>query len=121
MEALPPLVIASDAEYRRMQKTVDELAICGKLNKGQQRYLETLTILVEDYERKHHAIDTAAGGPTGVLKFLMREHGMSTRDLGRILGQPQLGSKILRGERALSKEHIRRLCQHFSVNPSLFF
>ena len=36
-----------------------------------------------------------------------------------ILGQAQLGGKILRGERELSKNHIRKLCDYFKVGPEL--
>ena len=33
---------------------------------------------------------------------------------------PSMGSKILRGERSLTVEHLRKLCERFSVNPRLF-
>ncbi len=58
--------------------------------------------------------------PIEALEFLLQENGLSGRDLGRILGQPQLGGKILRGERELSKNHIRKLCDYFKVSPELF-
>jgi HTH-type transcriptional regulator/antitoxin HigA len=115
-----PLAIDSDRTYRQTMKWIDELAVLDKRTKDQERFLETLTILVETYEEKHHHIDVEELGPIEVLKFLMDQHGLSGRDLGRILGQAQLGGKILRGERELSKSHIRKLCDYFRVGPELF-
>ena len=76
--------------------------------------------MVETYEDKHHRIDVDAVSPIEALEFLLEQHGLSGRDLGRILGQPQLGGKILRGERELSKNHIRKMCDYFKVSPELF-
>ena len=42
-------------------------------------------------------------------------------DLARLLDvHPSMGSKILRGERSLTVEHLRKLCERFKVNPRLF-
>ena len=117
---LTPLAIDSERNYRKMLKWIDELAVLDKRTKDQDRFLETLTILVASYEDKHHQIDVDAVSPIGALEFLLKEHDLSGRDLGRILGQPQLGGKILRGERKLSKQHIRKLCDYFKVSPELF-
>ena len=117
---LTPLAIDSERTYRQTMKWIDELAVLDKRTKDQERFLETLTILVETYEDKHHQIDVEGVGPIEALKFLLDQHGLSGRDLGRILGQGQLGGKILRGERELSKNHIRKLCDYFKVSPELF-
>ena len=115
-----PLAIDSDRTYRQTMKWIDALAVLDKRTKDQERFLETLTILVETYEDKHHQIDVEGVGSIEALKFLLDQHGLSGRDLGRILGQAQLGGKILRGERELSKNHIRKLCDYFKVSPELF-
>lgn len=120
-DRLVPLAITSERGYREMLRWIDELAVLDKRTKAQDRFLTTLAILVEAYEDEHYRIDTEALGAIDPLKFLMEQHEMSGRDLGRILGQPQLGGKILRGERDLSKAHIRKLCAHFGVGPELFF
>jgi antitoxin component HigA of HigAB toxin-antitoxin module len=36
------------------------------------------------------------------------------------LGNRALASLILRGQRQLSKSHIRKLADHFKVSPALF-
>ena len=42
---------------------------------------------------------------------------VSLDDLGRLLGNRPLGSLILNGKRELSKAHIRKLAEHFAVDP----
>ena len=103
-----------------MLRLIDKLAVLDKRTKAQERYLDTLTILVEVYENQRHEIDLSGMTPVDALKYLMEQHGISGRDLGRLLGQPQLGAKILRGKRELSKAHIRTLAERFGVDAGLF-
>jgi antitoxin component HigA of HigAB toxin-antitoxin module len=42
------------------------------------------------------------------------------RPIGELLGNRSLGSKVLREERQMSKEHIRKLSGRFSVSSDLF-
>ncbi len=44
---------------------------------------------------------------------------MNVSDLGRLLGDRSLGPKILNGDRALSKAHIKLLAKHFNVSPAV--
>lgn len=117
---LLPLAIGNEAAYRRVQELVDRLAVLDRRTRAQEQYLETLTILMEAYEEANDAIVTSSGDAIDRLRFLLEQHGMSGRDLGRLLGQPQLGGKILRRERQLSRAHIRILAEHFKVGPELF-
>jgi hypothetical protein len=50
----------------------------------------------------------------------IEQNGMNASALGELLGNRSLGSKILREERELSKEHIRKLCERFAVSADLF-
>jgi HTH-type transcriptional regulator / antitoxin HigA len=57
----------------------------------------------------------------GVKSHLLDENGMNASDLARLLDiHPSMGSKILRGERSLTVDHLRKLCDRFKVNPRLF-
>ncbi|MCL2639765.1 MAG: hypothetical protein FWD53_02870 [Phycisphaerales bacterium] len=101
------------------------LAMAGhNLTPDQEDYLDVLTTLINQYDEKHNAQPLEEGGgdtdPLGILKFLMEQHDMNASDLGRLLGQRELGSKILRGERELSKAHIRKLANHLHVSPAMF-
>ena len=118
---LPPQAIQDDIHYENMVETIDQLMSMGKLTKGQAIYLETLVQLVQAYEAKHHAIDTSGISGLDSLKHLLEENGMNASDLARLLDvHPSLGSKILCGERSLTVEHLRKLCERFKVNPRLF-
>jgi len=79
-----------------------------------------LTDIIQKYETRRHAV----GGRSTVLdtlKRMLKEQGMRGSDLGRLLGNRPLGGAILRGERQLSKTHIRILAEHFKVSTDLFF
>ena len=111
--------IDTQEDYNRAMHIIEMLVGRTDLNTDQTAYLESLSILVEAYENAHFEIETKST-PLETLKFLLEQNGLSGSDLGRILGQRQVGSKILRGERALSKAHIKAVAEYFSVDPSLF-
>jgi HTH-type transcriptional regulator/antitoxin HigA len=116
----PPQAIHDDIGYRNTQEIIDRLTSLPKLTAGQAEYLETLTILFEAYENEHERIETSHLSPLDMLRFLLESNGMSGSDLGRLLGNRELGPKILNGSRQLSKAHIRRLSERFKVDAGLF-
>jgi HTH-type transcriptional regulator/antitoxin HigA len=101
---------------------IDRLSIIDeeKLTPGQTDYLLVLSDLVEKYENEHHAIDLSHLDGVDVLKHLLEQNGMTASDLGRLLGNRQLGAAILARQRQLSKRHIVRLCERFGVSADLF-
>jgi len=110
--------IRAEGDYNRVVQIAGRLAAKTELNKDQTDYLESLVTLIEAYEKKR--MRHTRRDPIGNLNFLVEANGLSRSDLGRILGQRQLGSKILNRTRNLSKTHIRTLAKYFSVEPSLF-
>jgi antitoxin component HigA of HigAB toxin-antitoxin module len=90
------------------------------LGPDQDDYFAVLTTLMDEYERAHVPQPRRTHDPVGNLMFLMQEHGMNASDLGRLLGQRELGSKLLRKERQLSKAVIVKLADHFHVSPACF-
>ena len=83
--------------------------------------METLVQLVQTYEARRHAIDTADLSGIDALRQLLAENGMNASDLARLLGvHVSMGSKILKGERSLTVEHIRKLTKRFEVRGELF-
>jgi HTH-type transcriptional regulator/antitoxin HigA len=118
-EYLPLFAIHDDGAYERAQQVADQLAGRNDLTRGQERYLETLSLLMEEYESERHAIDTSRLDPIDALGYLLERHGMSGSDLGELLGQRQLGAKILSRKRELSKAHIVKLARYFRVSPAL--
>jgi antitoxin component HigA of HigAB toxin-antitoxin module len=55
------------------------------------------------------------------LQVLLDEHGMSAADLARLLGvHRSMGSKLLKGERALTARYLHILSERFKVSADLF-
>ena len=106
-------------DYENALGVAAELASWEDLTSEQADYLEILTKIIADYEEK--LVEMSKHSPSEILQFLVEENKMSGSDLGRILGNRTLGPAILRGERTLSKTHIKKLAEYFSVSPALFF
>lgn len=121
VQVMPPQAIMDEMHYQNALEMIDRLMASGKLTKGQELYLETLVQLVENYEAKHHAVDVSDLAGIDALRHLLAENDMSGTDLARILGvHPSMGSKILKGERSLTVDHLRKLAHRFKVRPELF-
>ncbi len=113
--------INDEADLDNAQEIADRLAVLDRRTGDQEAYLATLSLLIERYESENHAIDAGRIDPLDSPRFLMKQHGMTASQLGEILGQRQLGPKVLGGQRQLSKKHIQALCRHFKVGPGAFF
>ena len=88
--------------------------------------IELISRAITAYEAKDPAViafekaveDNASD--VAMLRLLMSQHQLSGSDLPEI-GDKTLVSKILSGERNLTKQHIEKLSKRFQVNPALFF
>jgi HTH-type transcriptional regulator/antitoxin HigA len=122
IDLFPLRPLHSERDYDAAVTVLDTLVVRpeGSLDPGEQDYLDTLTMLVEAYDREHHDIAAQHQDPLSMLKYLMQESGMNQADLGRLLGNRALASLILNGHRQLSKSHIRKLANYFKVSPALF-
>jgi antitoxin component HigA of HigAB toxin-antitoxin module len=101
---------------------IDELGIIDedRLTPGEADYLLVLSDLVERYEHAHSPVATPFRDGVDALEYLMGQARMSSSDLGRLLGNRQLGAAIVRRERELSKAHVVKLAEHFKVSTDLF-
>ena len=116
---MPPRAIADDVALDNMIEMVDRLMVSGRLTKGQADYMETLVQLVQVYEAEHYPIQPVSG--LELLHHLLEENGMSASDLARILGvHASMGSKILKGERSLTIEHVKKLAARFHLRADAF-
>ena len=119
---LPETWLKLQAEFRSLRPVhskkdhAEAVAIAGllaaqdTLNRDQQDYLESLALVIAAYEQKHFQIETGKVTAVEVIESLLEENGMNASDLGRLLGDRSLGTRILKGQRELSKTHIRILC-----------
>jgi HTH-type transcriptional regulator/antitoxin HigA len=106
-------------EHETALKALKTIMRVPNRNSDQNDYMKQLANTIADYEAQKYR-DENGHDPVGNLKFLMEQHNMSSSDLGRLLGNRSLGSRILNGHRALSKGHIRKLSEHFHVSPAVF-
>jgi HTH-type transcriptional regulator / antitoxin HigA len=115
---LVPRTLHDPVQFKNASQILNAMA-GHELNKEQEDYLETIAVLVDEYDRTHNE-QPEKSKPLGVLRLLVEEHGISGRELGRILGNEAAGGFILRGERSITVHQAKKLGARFSVDPSLF-
>jgi HTH-type transcriptional regulator/antitoxin HigA len=122
MAEFPLRPIRTTADYDRAAKIVHRLAMReGKLNAGEEAYLEVLEGLLEHYDRARSRIRTDDITPTQALRTLVKQAGMSVTELGELLGSKGAASELLSGKRKEpSKSQIAKLAARFSVDAGLF-
>ena len=98
--------IKSEADYQAALSEIDLLWNATQETPEGDR-LEVLSILVEAYEEKYHAI--ALPDPIEAILFYMDSRGLSRRDLEPYIGSRARVSEVLNRKRPLSLEMIRRL------------
>jgi len=120
LTAMHPLRPIHDAvDLDNATEIIDRMA-GHKLNGDQSDYLDSLSTLVEAYEAEHDPVTVNLRG-IKALAALLDEHDMNASDLARLLGiHRSAGSKILKGERALTANHIGKLVEHFKIHAGLF-
>jgi HTH-type transcriptional regulator/antitoxin HigA len=114
-----PHPIKDDREYDRLVAEVGRLMELGEgaLSREETSLLEMLSILIEDYDRKHYPL--APVQPHKMLAFLLEQRGLEPHDLWPVLGSKSRVSEILSGKRALSKVHAKKLAAFFRVPVDL--
>jgi HTH-type transcriptional regulator/antitoxin HigA len=114
-----PAVIRSEAENQRYIAMLEELDTKGhRMTAAERRMAELLTLLIEDFEEKHYALE--ASEPVDVLNELMNSNNLKQKDMLDVFGTPSIVSEVLSGKRQLTTEHIRRLSRRFHVSPEVF-
>ena len=114
-----PLVsIRSQRQLEESQDFMDQLFARGKLNYGEESYLDALSDLVATYEDEHHAIEPAADAD--MLRHLMENSGATQAQLNRDTGVAKSTiSEILAGKKPFSRRVIRKLAKYFDIDVSV--
>jgi HTH-type transcriptional regulator/antitoxin HigA len=112
--------IETEAEYDRMAAAVGELMDKGEgnLSPEESALLETMAILIQAYDDRHHPMSDVA--PNEMLVYLMETSGRTTRDLLPVFGTRGRVSEVLNGKRSISKEQAKKLALLFKVSTDLF-
>jgi len=88
--------------------------------------ISILSDAIENYEcTKRELLEfeqQASEGPAdlSMLRLLIDQHRLGMADLPEI-GSKSMVSRVLSGERSLSKKHIQALSNRFRIDPGLFF
>lgn len=125
-EKMPVAPIVSKTHNRN---AVEVLTILGKMldndkfsarqRKDVIAYVQALGHFVEEFEKRVYPVESTKA--SDVLKFLMEVNGLNQNDLGDEIGVQPVVSRILTGERELTKQHIENLAKRFNVSPAIFF
>ncbi len=116
--AFPLASIKSDRHLEAAQKVIDRLLAEGRLDGGEEMYLDALGDLVAAYEDTHHAIEPASDAD--MLRHLMEAKGVSQVQLHRDAGIAKSTiSEILAGKKPFSRQTIRRLAGYFKIDVSV--
>lgn len=114
-----PHLIHSDEELTEYTDAL--LGLTSKLDPSLEEVeaMGLLTLLIEHYQSESCAATDA--GPVDVLRLLLKQNGLSQRDIAGELGGESTVSLVLSGKRQLNRHHIARLSRRFHVSPSVFF
>jgi HTH-type transcriptional regulator/antitoxin HigA len=116
--AFPLASIRSERHLHEAQKVMDRLLSRGKLDQGEEMYLDALSDLVAAYEDEHHAIPPASDAD--MLRHLMDANGVTQAQLSRKTGLPKSSlSEVLSGKKPFSRQMIRVLAAYFKVATSV--
>ena len=115
---LPLAVIKSEEHLAAAQKVLDRLLAKGKLDDGEEMYLDALSDLVASYEDEHHAIGPASDAD--MLRHLMEARGVTQTQVSRETGIAKSTiSEVLGGKKAVQSADdpqagrlFQRGCQH---------
>lgn len=99
-------------------KKVDELMdLDPSVNSQDGQMLETLTILIEDYERRQGWEIPMPDSPVEVIKTRMKALNLRQTDLANVIGDKTVVSRILSGSRKLTYSMVTPLSDLLRVPP----
>lgn len=109
----------TEEDYDRLVEALDRLLELVGDNEEHPLggLLDIIGDWVEAYDLEHRPIPQASG--VEVLRYLMREHGLSQSDLPGV-GAQSVVSEVLGGKRQLNLRQVRWLAERFKVSPEVF-
>lgn len=117
MEILKYSIVKTKEQYNEYCEILENL-VCLE-NQNMQDEVELLTLLIEKWDNEHNSLMDL--NPIELLRSLMTENNMKSKDLVKILGLSKgTVSKILNYHKGLSKETIRKLADYFKISQEAF-
>jgi HTH-type transcriptional regulator/antitoxin HigA len=104
--------IRNEADYELALQEIDRCldAASGSPERDQ---LEVLTVLVDDYEAKHHSISPPE--PIAAIEFVLEQRGLSRKDLEGVIESSGRISEVMNKQRSLMLAMIRKLVETFDL------
>jgi HTH-type transcriptional regulator/antitoxin HigA len=115
-----PGVIRSDEEHDRLAELLMKLALSEERTAEEERLIELLERLVDDYDERRMKGRLAALEPVALLEHLMEEGGLRQVDLVDCFGSQSVVSAVMAGKRKINSEHARRLSKRFGLPMGMF-
>ena len=113
-----PGVIETEAENDHFLAEIEKLIDKDQRSPEEDKLLDLMTTLVEDFEEKNYPIPDAP--PHQALQELMRSRGLKQRDLLDIFGSDGIASEVVNGKRNISRTQAKSLAEYFHVPVDLF-
>lgn len=112
--------IHSEHQYNSYLEEVDKLMSFDPSPDSEEGLLlETLVILIEDYESKRGWEIPFADNPLEVIKIRMKDLGLNQKDLIPVMGNETEVSRILKGTGQLTYPMIKPLSELLRIPPDL--
>lgn len=108
--SIKPIRIEQD--YNNTLNRIHEL-MESEPNTDEFDELEVLTTLVEAYEEVHYKIESP--DPISAILFRMEQEGLKQKDLIPILDDKAIVSKVLNGQRKLTRDMIKNLHEQLKI------
>jgi len=119
METLKYKIIKTKKQYLLYCNTLEELLNENSKSKAVLDEIELLSFLIKKWDDENNSFDEY--DPIALLKYLMVENNLKSKDLVDILGvSKSLVSEILNYKKGLSKEIIRALSTYFKISQEAF-
>ncbi|EAZ4758579.1 helix-turn-helix domain-containing protein [Salmonella enterica] len=112
----------SEKDYNNALELVEELLI----ENPSSPLLDIVCARITEYERQQPDIqalrDEMAAIPAGlaVLRTLMDQYNLTISDFADEIGSKSMVSRVLKDERQLNVNHIKKLSDRFNISPAAF-
>jgi HTH-type transcriptional regulator/antitoxin HigA len=115
LRIFPLVSLKTKREITEAREVLNGLLRKGRLNAGEELYLEALSDLIEVYEDAHFVIPDASDA--AMLAALLDAKGVTPAEVSRATGIPKPTlSMILSGKRQFSKGIIAKFAEYFHVS-----
>ena len=115
-----PGVIRSDGEHDRLAGLLMKLALSEERTAEEERLVELLERLVDDYDERRMKGRLEALEPLALVEHLMEEGGLRQVDLVDCFGSQSVVSAVMAGKRPIDSEHARQQSRRFGLPLAMF-